>query len=187
MSAFKSPALQDAGSIRAATPKRVAPTGILHFTIGVSDLERSRRFYEEVVGCTFWRKNDTTVFMRCGDDHITLSRSGYHAAPNRGRDTLIHHAFIIAPDAFDAAIADRLLEIDEVLEGAHCTSPVTCQVLAPSEISDTAPRTARSRPAPTWTPSASCGRSSATTWPARRTSRNGSGCWFARRRSCHPT
>lgn len=105
MSAFKSPALQEAGSIRSAQPRRATPSGILHFTIGVADLERARRFYEDVVGCTFWRKNDTTVFMRCGDDYITLSRSGYHAAPNRGRDTLIHHAFIIAPEAFDAAIA----------------------------------------------------------------------------------
>ena len=70
MSAFKSPALQDAGSIRAAAPQRPTPTGILHFTIGVSDLDRARRFYEDVVGCRFWRSNDTTVFLRCGDDYI---------------------------------------------------------------------------------------------------------------------
>jgi len=43
MSAFKSPALQEARSIRSAAPRRASPTGILHFTIGVADLERARR------------------------------------------------------------------------------------------------------------------------------------------------
>ena len=104
MSGYKSPALAQATSVRYAEPKPVRPTGILHFTLAVTDLERSRRFYEEVVGCTFWRQNDTTVFMRCGESFFVLSRSGYHAAPNRGRDTLIHHAFTIdAADPEDAA------------------------------------------------------------------------------------
>src|SRR5580704_19084025 len=96
---FKSSALAQASSTGFAQPRRVEPTGILHFTLAVTDLERSRRFYEEVFGCTFWRQNDTTVFMRCAESYFVLSRSGYHVAPNRGRDTLIHHAFFI--DAAD--------------------------------------------------------------------------------------
>ena len=41
-----------------------------------------------------------------GDDgYITLSRTGYHTAPNRGSDTLIHHAFVIPSEDFDAACA----------------------------------------------------------------------------------
>jgi catechol 2,3-dioxygenase-like lactoylglutathione lyase family enzyme len=105
MSGFKSPALARATSVRYAEPRPVRPTGILHFTLAVTDLERSRRFYEEVVGCTFWRQNDTTVFMRCGENYFVLSRSNYHVAPNRGRDTLIHHAFFIDAADFDAALA----------------------------------------------------------------------------------
>src|ERR1700739_366313 len=84
MSEFKSPALKGAGSIRHAPPRRATPTGVLHFSLSVADLERARRFYEDIVGCTFWRSNDTTVFMRCGGDYITLSRTGYHSSPNRG-------------------------------------------------------------------------------------------------------
>jgi catechol 2,3-dioxygenase-like lactoylglutathione lyase family enzyme len=105
VSGFKSPALAQATSVRYVAPKPVRPTGILHFTLAVTDLERSRRFYEEVVGCVFWRQNDTTVFMRCGEDYFVLSRSGYHVAPNRGRDTLIHHAFFIPAADFGAALA----------------------------------------------------------------------------------
>ena len=58
---FKSPTLAHAESVRHVAPRRVRPTGILHFTLAVTDLERSRRFYEEVVGCTFWRQNDSTA------------------------------------------------------------------------------------------------------------------------------
>jgi catechol 2,3-dioxygenase-like lactoylglutathione lyase family enzyme len=105
MNGFKSAALKGATSIHPAAARRVQPTGILHFTIGVTDLERARRFYEDVVGCSYWRQNDSTVFMRCGDDYFVLSRSGYHAAPNKEKDTLIHHAFVVAAEDFDAAVA----------------------------------------------------------------------------------
>jgi uncharacterized protein len=105
MSEFKSPALKAATTVHHAAPRRARPKGILHFSIGVTDLARARRFYEDVVGCTFWRQNDTTVFMRCGETYFVLSRSGYHAPPNRGRDTLMHHAFVVEAKDFDAALA----------------------------------------------------------------------------------
>jgi len=36
---FKSPALAQATSVSYAEPRRVAPTGILHFTLAVTDLD----------------------------------------------------------------------------------------------------------------------------------------------------
>jgi catechol 2,3-dioxygenase-like lactoylglutathione lyase family enzyme len=104
MNEFKSPALKGA-SVKHVPPKPVRPSGILHFTISVTDLDRARKFYEEVVGCTFWRRSDTTVFMRCGEDYFVLSRTGYHTPQNKDRDTLIHHAFLVQGGEFDAALA----------------------------------------------------------------------------------
>ena len=115
MSEFKSPALRDADSVSYTEPRPLKPTGILHFTIGVSDLEVGRKFYEEVLGCTYWRQNDTTVFMRAGEDYFVLARSSYHQPPNRGRDTLIHHAFIVDGADFDAAMAHLEAKGVEVL------------------------------------------------------------------------
>jgi catechol 2,3-dioxygenase-like lactoylglutathione lyase family enzyme len=104
MSAFKSSALVEE-NLQYVAPRRAKPSRVLHFTLSVADLDRARKFYEEVVGCTFWRRNETTVFMRCGDDHFVLSRTGYHAPQNRNRDTLIHHAFVLQNEDFDAALA----------------------------------------------------------------------------------
>ena len=115
MSEFKSPALKGATSVRYAAPRPVKPSGILHFTLSVTDLDRARRFYEEVVGATFWRQNDSTAFMRCGEQYFVLSRTGYHAPQNQGRDSLIHHAFMLRSEDFDAALANAEAHGVEVL------------------------------------------------------------------------
>ena len=104
MNEFKSPALEGA-NVRRTSPKPVRPSGILHFTLSVTDLDRARKFYEEVVGCTFWRRNDKAVFMRCGEDYFVLSCAGYHVPQNRNRDTLIHHAFLVQGEDFESALA----------------------------------------------------------------------------------
>src|SRR5712675_1135738 len=104
MNEFKSPALEGA-NVRRTSPKPVRPSGILHFTLSVTDLDRARKFYEEVVGCTFWRRNDKAVFMRCGEDYFVLSCAGYHTPQNRNRDTLIHHAFLVQGEDFESALA----------------------------------------------------------------------------------
>jgi len=105
MSGFKSPVLEAAKSVRYTEPRPVKPTGILHFTISVSDLETARKFYEEVLGCTYWRRNESTVFMHVGDQYFVLSNIGYHRRPNDPGHTLIHNAFIVAGEDFDAAMA----------------------------------------------------------------------------------
>jgi metallothiol transferase len=107
MSEFKSPALKGVTGIKPVKPRRVAPSGILHFTLSVTDLERSRRFYEDIVGATYWRQNESTIFMRCGEQYFVLSkaRTNDHVPPNKGREILLHHAFFVQGEDFDAAVA----------------------------------------------------------------------------------
>ena len=107
MSEFKSPALKGTTSIKPMKPRRVAPSGILHFTLSVTDLERARRFYEDIVGATYWRQNNSTVFMRCGEQYfvLTKARTNDHVPPNKGREILLHHAFFVQGEDFDTAVA----------------------------------------------------------------------------------
>ncbi len=105
MSQLKSDAFKGHDTVSYAEPRPIRPTGILHFTIGVSDLDKSSAFYVDVLGCEAWARNDTTVFMKAAEDFFVLSRTGYHESPNRGEDTLIHHAFIVTSDDFDSAMS----------------------------------------------------------------------------------
>ena len=57
------------------------------------------------MGCTYWRQNDTTVFMKAGENYFVLSKTGYHQRPNKPGDSLIHHAFMVDGADFNAAMA----------------------------------------------------------------------------------
>ena len=82
----------------------IEPTGVLHFAISVKDLERAKRFYRDILGCTYLRQNDNTAFMRAGDDYFVITEMKDHVPPNPPGGTQFHHAFIVAGDAFDAAL-----------------------------------------------------------------------------------
>lgn len=87
---------------------KVRLSGILHFAIGVADLDVGRRFYEDVLGCTYLRQNDTTVFMQVGRQYFVLTNTAHHAPPNPPGEYEFHHAFIVAGKHFDEAL--RALE-----------------------------------------------------------------------------
>ena len=82
----------------------IEPTGVLHFAISVKDLGRAKRFYRDILGCTYLRQNDNTAFMRAGDDYFVITEMKDHVPPNPPGGTQFHHAFIVAGDAFDAAL-----------------------------------------------------------------------------------
>ncbi len=83
---------------------KLKPTGILHFAIGVGDLEKGREFYENVLGCTYLRQNDTTVFMQAGDQYFVLTNCKNHVSPNPPGEYEFHHAFIVDGADFDEAL-----------------------------------------------------------------------------------
>ena len=115
MGDFKSPALKKTANVKCLEPGTFKPSGILHFTISVSDLEKAIRFYVEVVGCTYWRRNSQTAFMVVGGDFFVLSNIGYHRRPNDSGHTLIHNAFIVNGETFDRAMAQLEAKGIEIL------------------------------------------------------------------------
>ena len=80
--------------------------GVLHITIPVSNLARSRAFYTDVLGLEFVAelpKHDPHfVFLKSGADYVLLGREASRA---RFSD-IIHHAFMVDGDAYDATVAE---------------------------------------------------------------------------------
>jgi catechol 2,3-dioxygenase-like lactoylglutathione lyase family enzyme len=77
--------------------------GVLHFTIPVKDLDRSEKFYKEILGMQRVRRNDHMVFMQSNDDNFVLTYSENPVDPNRDEKHDIHSAFRVTPDEYDRA------------------------------------------------------------------------------------
>src|SRR5437763_17217223 len=77
--------------------------GVLHFTIPVKDLDRSERFYTQVLGMEKLRRNDHMVFMRSGEDCFVPTYSENDIDPNGGMAHDIHHAFLVNGNEYDRA------------------------------------------------------------------------------------
>ncbi len=105
MGDFKSTALQNKKSVKKVEPGPFTPSGILHFTISVDDLDQAIEFYTKVIGASLWRRISYSAFMAVGDNFFVLSNIGYHRRPNNIGHCLIHNAFIVQGEAFDRAVA----------------------------------------------------------------------------------
>ena len=86
----------------------IKTNGIVHFTIPVSDLDRSEKFYKEFLGLeTISRAPEpvSLLFMKSGDDFVVLTESKTPINPNQGNERWVHHAFRVADEDYDAARA----------------------------------------------------------------------------------
>ena len=77
----------------------IEPRGVVHFSIAVSDLEASSRFYTEVLGLKqiFYAPEFKMVFLKAGKDHVILCKSETPIQPNPEGQRRVHHAFAVAP------------------------------------------------------------------------------------------
>ncbi|HWG05117.1 MAG TPA: VOC family protein [Beijerinckiaceae bacterium] len=92
----------------------IRTNGVLHFTIPVKDLDRSEKFYTEILGLKKLRRNAHMVFVQSGSDPLVLTYSENPVDPNRGKAHDIHHAFRVTPQEYDRAkefLASKGIEI----------------------------------------------------------------------------
>lgn len=94
----------------------IACKGIAHFSIPVSDLAKSTKFYADVIGCKLINTDGKRhSFMDAGGTCILLCAEAQPINPDTRRD-LVHHAFMVSDE--ELAQARKHLESHgvEILE-----------------------------------------------------------------------
>ena len=91
----------------------VKTKGLAHFTIPVTDTERSQKFYEEVLGMKAVQINHKRgmVFMDSGGDCVILTKTANPISTAQERD--IHHAWVVEHEDYEKAVA-KLKERDDI-------------------------------------------------------------------------
>ena len=80
--------------------------GVLHFSLPVTDLDRSRKFYEGVLGMKVVEQSPRMVFLLTGDDYLILAKGNEPLKYDSSKNTPVHHAFKVKPEDFQTSIDD---------------------------------------------------------------------------------
>ena len=80
--------------------------GMLHFSLAVTDLDRSRKFYEGVLGLKVIEQSPRMVFLQTGDDYLILAKGNEPLKFDSSKSTPVHHAFRVKADEFESSIED---------------------------------------------------------------------------------
>ena len=97
----------------------IEPKSVVHFSIAVSDLAASRKFYTEILGLTLVQDASPAlgmVFLRAGKDHVILARSDAPLKRDAKDSRRAHHAFKVDPGKYDEAksfLASKGVEVFE--------------------------------------------------------------------------
>jgi len=78
--------------------------GVLHFSLPVTDLDRSRHFYEHLLGMKVIEQSPRMVFLQTGDDYLILAKGNEALKYDSSKSTPVHHAFKIKPEDFEPSI-----------------------------------------------------------------------------------
>lgn len=68
------------------------------------NLDRSEKFYTEILGFKKIGRTERIVFLRAGDNYFNLTYSENPVSPNVGDKHEIHSAFRMTPQAYDEAL-----------------------------------------------------------------------------------
>ena len=96
----------------------IEPKGVVHFSIAVSDLAASRKFYTEILGLRLVSDGSSfgMVFLRAGNDHVILARSDAPIARDPKDSRRAHHAFKVDAAKYDETkvfLASKGVEVFE--------------------------------------------------------------------------
>jgi catechol 2,3-dioxygenase-like lactoylglutathione lyase family enzyme len=96
----------------------IEPRGVVHFSIAVSDLNASQKFYTDILGLTLVQAAPAVglVFLRAGNDHVILAKSDAPLQRDPKDSRRAHHAFKVDPEKYDDAkafLTSRGIEIFE--------------------------------------------------------------------------
>jgi len=96
----------------------IEPRSVVHFSIAVSDLDASRKFYTEILGLTLVYDTPAVgmVFLRAGADHVILAKSDAPLRRDPKDSRRAHHAFKIDREKYEAAkvfLASKGVEVFE--------------------------------------------------------------------------
>ena len=78
--------------------------GMLHFSLAVTDLDRSRKFYEGVLNLKVLEQSPRMVFLQTGDDYLILAKGDEPLKYDTNKNTPVHHAFKVKPDEFQSSL-----------------------------------------------------------------------------------
>ena len=78
--------------------------GMLHFSLPVTDLDRSRQFYEGVLNLKVVEQSPRMVFLQTGDDYLILAKGNEPIKYDTNKSTPVHHAFKVKPEEFQSSI-----------------------------------------------------------------------------------
>ncbi len=79
--------------------------GVAHFSIPVSDPERSIRFYRDVVGCKVLRTqpDNSMTFLDAGGVCVLLIKTPH--SPSIPISNIVHHAFMVPKGGYQDGVA----------------------------------------------------------------------------------
>src|SRR5580765_295714 len=78
--------------------------GVLHFSLPVTDLDRSRKFYEGLLGMKVVEQSPRMVFLQTGNDYLILAKGIESLKYDSPQSTPVHHAFKVKPEDFEPSI-----------------------------------------------------------------------------------
>jgi catechol 2,3-dioxygenase-like lactoylglutathione lyase family enzyme len=78
--------------------------GVLHFSLPVTDLDRSRKFYEGLLGMKVVEQSARMVFLQTGDDYLILAKGIESLKYDSPQSTPVHHAFKVNREDFEPSI-----------------------------------------------------------------------------------